>query len=375
MSLIAYGTKFHFAENVLEDALEAELELLGISRPFIVCDHSTSRPAVLNRLFAALSRFSQATLFDMGGASPAEAEQAAAAALYEESEADGLIAFGGVAAINFIKVLGVRVSHPGGLDEFAGAGGGRRIRNILPASIAIPTAANSCVEATSVATLAMGDGSWLTLTSPHIAPSVVICDPTLTLDLSSDQMASAGMDTLTHCLETFIATAYNPPADGMARDGIRRIVINLERAADYSDLTARREIMAAALNGALASQKGLGGVHALSQALASLPDTHADHGAINAILLPLVLDFNAPAVAERYDEIGHEFGLADGAELPLAIVRMRERLGLPSRLSELGFVPAQLDETATLAAASFCNRTNPRLAAATDYKTLLNCAL
>ena len=376
MSLIAYVTKIHFAENVLEDALEAELDLLGISRPLIVCDHVRSRAGILGRLLAAIPRPREGTLFSLADGGASDENCARAAELYEECEADGLVAFGGIGAMNLVKALGVRVSHAGPLAHYAGAGGSQRIRDALPPIIAIPTIANSCAEATGVATLTSPDGAAMTMASPHMMPRVVICDPTLTLDLSPRQTASSGMDALTHCVETFIATAYNPPADGIARDGIRRAVLNLERAvADGSDLTARREMMAAALNGALASQKGLGGVHAMSHALEGLGEARPDHGAINAVLLPLVLDFNAPAVASRYDEIRQEFGLACGTDLAQAIVRMRERIGLPSALSELGYRANHFDRTAEHAAASYCNRTNPRHAAAGDYKALLLTAL
>lgn len=376
MSLIAFVTKIHFAENVLEDALEAELELLSISRPLVICDHVATRPAVLDRLIAALPRTSEVTLFSLSEKSVCDHECAQAAQLYHQSGSDGIIAYGGVSAVNFSKALGVAVSHAGALGHYAGAGGGQRIRNVVPPLIAIPTAANSCVEVTGVATLPVSGGSSMTLASPHIVPRAVICDPTLTLDLPAQEMASAAMDTLTHCLETFIATAYNPPADGIARDGVRRAVTNLERAAtDVPDLTARREMMAAALNGALASQKGLGGVHAVSHALACLGERQPDHGAINGVLLPLVLDFNAPAVAGRYDEICPEFGLSCGYDLPETIVRMRERVGLPSRLTELGVAASQVERTAILAAGSYSNRTNPRHAAASDYRDLLLQAL
>ena len=150
-------------------------------------------------------------------------------------------------------------------------------------------------------------------------------------------------------------------------------MLHLERAvADGSDLTARRELMAAALNGALASQKGLGGVHAMSHAVAALG---LDHGCVNAVLLPLVLDFNAPAVAPRYDEIGREFGLPDGADLTHAIARLRERIGLPSTLGAMGFQARDVEGSAILAAADYCNRTNPRHAAVGDYRALLFAAL
>ncbi len=376
MSLIAYVTKIHFAENVLEDALEAELELLGITRPLVVCDHVATRPDVLRRLLAALPSERDVTLFSLPDALPDEKCCAEAAELYEQNAADGLVAFGGIAAMNFAKALGMRTSHLGPLALYAGAGGSQRIRGALPPCIAIPTAANACAEMTGVVTLVGAEGQSMTLASPSMMPRVVICDPALTMDLSAGQTASAGMDALTHCVETFLATAYNPPADGIARDGIRRAVSNIERAVDDpSNLTAQRELMAAALNGALASQKGLGGVHAMSHALAIVGDEPSDHGKINGVLLPLVLDFNAPAVAARYDEIGQDFGLARGGDLAGAVMRLRERVGLPSGLLQLGFRANQMERTAALAADNYFNRTNPRHTAAADYRALLLSAL
>lgn len=376
MSLIAYVTKIHFAENVLEDALEAELDLLGIARPLIVCDHEPARRHVLERLLNAIPRARSATLYLIEGDGATEAACKEAAALYEQSDADGIVSFGGVAALNLAKGLSVRVGHAGPLSHYAGAGGGQRIRQAVPPLIAIPTIANSCAEALGLARLTGGDGADMLLVSQHLMPRVLICDPTLTLDLSCAQTASSGMDALTHCVETFIATAYNPPADGIARDGIGRAVRHLERAvADGTNLTARRELMAAALNGALASQKGLGGVHAMSHAVAACGPTGLDHGSVNAVLLPLVLDFNAPAVASRYDEIGREFGLSRGTYLPDAVSRLRDRIGLPSSLSEMGLKKGHVEECAAAAAADYCNRTNPRHAAIDDYKALLLAAL
>lgn len=375
MSLIAYVTKIHFAENVLEDALEAELALLGLTRPLVICDHGAARGDLLERLLAAMPHGSEPIVYRSKAGIASEEACMAAAGLYARSEADGLIGFGGTTAMHLVKAVAMAVSHAGPMRLYAGGGGGR-IRDRVPASIAIPTLAGSCAEAMGVAALLMQDGTSIALASPFLVPPVVICDPTLTLDLSPAQTAGDGMDALTHCLETFFSTAYNPPADGIARDGVWRAVAHLERTvADGSDLDARREMMAAALNGALASQKGLGGVHAMSHALAGLDRGAFDHGTLNAVLLPVVLEFNAPAVAGRYDEIKRELGLPASMDLGEMIMRLRERVALPSRLGEVGIRRSDLQRAAVLAEADYCNRTNPRHADAGDYLSMLRAAL
>lgn len=377
MSLISYVTKIHFAENVLEAALEAELELLGLQRPLVVSDNGAARRGVVDRLLAAMPRPVTATLYETPACRATEQACAEAALLYAECEADGLIGFGGAAAINLAKAVGLAVSHGGPLRQYARVeGGGARIRAAMPAVVAVPTIAGSCSETVGVAVISMRHGPNVSLVSPHLTPRVVICDPTLTLDLPAGPTAGAGMDALTHCLETYIAAAWNPPADGIARDGLRRAAAHLERAVgDGGDLKARREMMAAALNGALASQKGLGGVHAMSHGLDGVVSRPLDHGAVNAVLLPLVLEFNAPAVAPRYEEIKREFDLPPRADLAEAVARLRERIALPSRLGEMGVGRGDLERAAAFAAADHSNRTNPRHADADDYLAMLTAAL
>lgn len=377
MSLISYVNKIHFADNVLEDALEAELELLGLNRPLIVSDNGESRRDVVARLLEAVPRSVSPVLFQSTSCPATEDACIEAARLFLDSEADGIIAFGGTAAMNLAKAVGLAVNHHGPLGLYAGGeGGGKRIRDLIPPVIAVPTTAGSCLETNGVAIVAMRDGSSASFVSPSLTPRVVICDPTLTLDLPAGQTAGAGMDALTHCVETFIGIAYNPPADGIARDGLRRAAAHLERAvADGADLEARREMMAAALNGSLAGQKGLGGVHAMSHALATVARDMLDHGALNAVLLPHVLEFNAPAVSPRYQELKRELGLSSASSLPDAIERLRERVALPGRLSEMGVGRDDLEQAAVFAAADYSNRTNPRHADAGDYLRMLNAAL
>jgi len=375
MSLITYVTKIHFAESVLEDALEAELELTGLTRPLVICDDGEGREGVVNRLLAAIPPHVSATLYRATVGHATEDTCSEASALYRHVDADGIIGFGGVEAISVAKGVAALVSHEQPPVQFASCGGSPRVGNQVPPLVAIPTVESACAEAIGLALVAQRAGAGIALTNPGLTPRVVICDPSLTLDLPARRTASSGMDVLTHCLETYISTAYNPPADGIARDGIRRAVVNLERAvADGSDIGARREMMAAALNGALAFQKGLGGVHAMTHALAGLGNEAADHGLVNAVLLPVVLEFNAPAVPQRYADVRRELGLSPRADLAEEFALLRERVGLPGGLGDVGFRRDDLREASVLAAAGYCNRTNPRHAGAEDYHAMLRAA-
>jgi 4-hydroxybutyrate dehydrogenase len=273
--------------------------------------------------------------------------------------------------------VALRVSHDGPLVAFAG-GGGRLglIRDVLPPIIAIPTTAGSGAEVVPGAAVVLENGQTLGLSSPHLLPKVTICDPTLTISLPPALTAGTGMDALTHGIETYIATAYNPPADGIALDGIARAARHLERAVqDGRDLTARREMMAAALNGALAVQKGLGGVHALSHALGGLEGYRLHHGTLNGVLLPYMLDFNAPAVGDRYAAIKRAMGLGRRIDLAEALFRLTGRLGLPTSLGQLGVDLAAIERAAPRAERDPANRTNPRRARREDYLALMQLAL
>ena len=376
MSLIQFSTKIHFADDVLEEALEVEAGSLGLQRPLLVVDRSAAASGIVDRLFDAL-RARSATLFAARHHDATETDARAAADLYHEEDCDGLIAAGTGAAIDLAKAVAVLVTHTGPLLSYAASEGGiARIRGVLPPLIAVPTASGSGTEVARSGAIVFSDGRRLQLVSPYLIPRVAICDPVLTLGTPPEATAQGGMDALTHCIETYVATGYNPPADAIALDGVRRASTNLRRAVDDgSDLEARREMMAAAIEGALALQKGLGGVHAMSYALEGLQTSGPAHGALNAILLPHVLDFNAPAVAHRYDALESAVGGGPHRDLPDAIRRLGAAVGLPPRLSALGLDDAAIGRAAPLAVKDHTSSTNPRRAGAADYLGLMRAAL
>lgn len=377
MSLITYLTRVRFADAVLEDGIEAELRHCRIGRPLLVTDLSLSG-ALLARFLGALPDGMRVSLQDLPNAPLTEAGLLAAADQYRIGRCDGVIGVGGTAAVDMARLLALTYADTSTRARVLNgpATALRERGNALPV-ITVPTTPACGAGLGSCIRLVRGDGRPVTLIGPALLPTATLCDPTLMSDEGPVAMAAAVIDVLVHCLETYLCSDWNPPADGIALEGLRRASAVLDRAVnDRSDLDARRELMAAALNGALAGEKGLGGIHALAHALEQhVPDGLALHGRLHAALAPHVLEFNAPAVGERYRLIAEAMRLPSGTDLPTAFAKLGERLSLPLRLSPVGVAKAALPPIAMQAEADPTNGTNPRLATASDYRSMLEAAM
>jgi alcohol dehydrogenase class IV len=187
------------------------------------------------------------------------------------------------------------------------------------------------------------------------------------------------MDAIAHCIETFLSPAFNPPADGIALDGLRRAWGHIERATRQpGDRDARLNMMSASMQGALAFQKGLGCVHSLSHSLGGI-DPRLHHGTLNAIFLPAVVAFNQTAASvreeDKLDRMAQAMGLASGAEVGPSVRAMTERLGLPTRLAKLDVTRALFTDIVRGALKDHSHRTNPRVASDTDYEAMLEASM
>jgi alcohol dehydrogenase class IV len=207
-------------------------------------------------------------------------------------------------------------------------------------------------------------------------PKSAICDPLLTLGLPPLLTAATGMDAVAHCMETFMASPFNPPADGIALDGLERAWANIEKAcSNGQDQDARLNMMSASMQGAMAFQKGLGCVHSLSHSLGGInPKLH--HGTLNAIFLPSVVKFNQEASSviqdNRIFRMARAMGLNSASDIIPALVEMNKKLGLPSGLKELGVHQEMFPKIIDGALKDHCHLMNPRLASVEDYKNILN---
>jgi len=374
MALILYLTQIEFDFGALAQ-LAAHCDRVGIARPLIVTDAGVRAAGLLAPVEQALGGRPHA-VFDATPSNPTEAAVRAAAEVYRAEGCDGLIALGGGSAIDCAKGVAIAATHPGPLATYATIeGGSPKITERVSPLIAIPTTAGTGSEVARGAIVIVDDGRKLGFHSWHLMPRAAICDPALTLGLPARLTAATGMDAIAHCMETFMAPAFNPPADGIALEGLRRGWSHIERATqDGSDRDARLNMMAASVHGAMAFQKGLGCVHSLSHSLGGIdPRTH--HGTLNAVFLPAVIRFNAGAESiqkeERLARMAQAMGLDSGADVAEAVHAMTARLGLPTGLRELGVTEDMFDKIIHHALLDHCHKTNPRIASPEDYRRML----
>ena len=374
MAFINYITQIQFDFGAIS-LLKQECERVGISRPLVVTDAGVKAAGLLLRALDVLPGWPVA-VFDQTPSNPTEAAVRAAAAVYRAQGCDGLIALGGGSAIDCAKGVAIAATHEGPLTHYATIeGGSARISERVAPIIAVPTTSGTGSEVARGAILIVDDGRKLGFHSWHLVPKAAICDPELTLGLPPQLTAATGMDAIAHCMETFMAPAFNPPADGIALDGLARGWAHIERATrDGSDREARLNMMSASMQGAMAFQKGLGCVHSLSHSLGGV-DPRLHHGTLNAMFLPAVVTFNAssPSIQKehRLQRMAQAMGLAAATDIPQAIYDMNARLRLPTGLAAMGVQADSFARVITGALADHCHKTNPRLASADDYQAML----
>ena len=261
------------------------------------------------------------------------------------------------------KAVALQAGHDGPVLDYAV--GGPRYREIdgtaIAPVIAVPTTSGTGSEMGYAAVISdEGSRTKRILYHANLLARTVICDPELVIGLPANLTAWTGMDAAVHCIEAYCATTYNPLCDGIAAEGMRLIAAWLPRAvADGHDIEARTQMMAAAAMGAVAFNKGLGAVHAISHAIGAHKDSH--HGLTNAVVLPYVLDHNRAAIDERSAVLARCMGLprADFTGLLDWTLEIRETFDIPHTLDGLGVGEDDLEALAETAAGDVTARENP----------------
>lgn len=362
---IGYLTRIEFGEGQIA-RLPALLAELKVTRPLIATDAGLVATGIIDRIVGGLTG---GVVFDGTPANPTEEAVMAAWDLYRARGCDGIVGIGGGSSLDLAKAVRILTGHPPPLGQYAAVNGGvgRIHANTCPL-IAVPTTSGTGSEVGRAAVIITAEGHKLGLLSPHNLPSIALCDPELTYGLPAGLTAATGMDAISHCLETYMAPAFNPPAEAIALHGLDCGFAAIEVAVkDGSNTVARRDMMVCALEGAMAFQKGLGAVHALTHPLGAIRELNLHHGTLNAVLMPEVLRFNRDAIGRKWEVLTARLG-GDPAEV---IAALNNRLGMPGGLREMGVTEEMMEKVSHAALKDHCHATNPRIAAQEDYLEIL----
>ena len=264
---------------------------------------------------------------------------------YRAGKHDGVIAFGGGSALDAAKAVALMVGQDRPLFDFEDVGDNYLRVNVtgMAPVVAVPTTAGTGSEV-GRASVITDDKAHVKriIFHPKMLPTIVILDPELTVGLPPKLTAATGMDALSHCLEAYCSSYYHPMASGIALEGIRLIKEWLPRAVqDGHNLEARLHMLVTSTMGATAFQRGLGAMHALAHPLGALYDTH--HGTLNAVLMPYVLQANRIAIDERITRLARYLDLPQPSFSAFLdwILGLRETIGIPHSLAEIGVDDAQ----------------------------------
>ena len=373
-----YPTPIRFGAGRIKEIADA-CQAVGISNPLLVTDKGLRdlpiTQSTLDLLEAAgLGR----AIFSDVDMNPSGENVDAGLAVYRDGRHDGVVAFGGGSALDLGKALAFMSRQTRPLWDFEDIGDWwtRADPDGIDPIVAVPTTAGTGSEVgrASVLTNAQTHEKKI-IFHPKILPSVVICDPELTVGMPPMITAGTGMDAFAHCLEAFCSPHYHPMSQGIALEGMRLVNEYLPRAyEDGADMEARAHMMSAAAMGATAFQKGLGAIHALSHPIGAVFNTH--HGTTNAVVMQPVLMFNRGAVETRLTQAANYLGITGGFEGFHARVGELNRLfGIPANLTDLGVINPDLDALTMSALADPSTDGNPIVMNAINTRALLEACL
>ena len=375
ITTFSFPTPIHFGAGARRQ-VASHLRQAGFRRPLVVTDRALAALPVMAEFLTHLDGL-QAEVFAGVFGNPTRSQVIAGSAAYQAHRADCVIGFGGGAALDVAKVVGLAATGAGDILDYAWDHPQvRPIEGELPYFVALPTTAGTGSEVGRSSVISEDDTHLKRVVySPRLLARAVFADPELTLGLPAQVTAATGMDALTHNIESYLSPAWHPLCDGIALEGTRLAARALHTAvSEPGNLAARSDMMMASMMGAIAFQKDLGAVHSCAHALGAVCDMH--HGLANALMIDTVLAWNHEAAPAKFNELAHVCGLAGGGGALVPWLRqLKSSIGLGGTLSGHGVKPAQLPRLVEIATADICHQTNPRPCSAADFESLFNAAL
>ncbi|MDC1267571.1 iron-containing alcohol dehydrogenase [Amylibacter sp.] len=342
----SYPTAIRFGAGRISEIADACF-VAGIKKPLLVTDCGLAGMEITQKTLNLLddAGLGRAIFADVDP-NPNEKNAAAGVAAYKAGNHDGVVAFGGGSGLDLGKVVAFLAGQSRPIWDFEDIDDWwtRANSDVIAPIVAVPTTAGTGSEVgrASVITNSITQQKKI-IFHPKFLPTVVICDPELTVGMPKFITAGTGLDAFAHCVEAYCSPHYHPMSQGMALEGMRLVKEYLPRAyTDGTDLEARSHMMSAAAMGATAFQKGLGAIHALSHPIGAIYHTH--HGTTNAVCMPAVLQFNKPAIKDTLAEAANYLGISGGfVGFCKFVDELNDSLAIPKSLAGLGIENPDID--------------------------------
>lgn len=322
---------------------------MGAVKYLLVADPTLESLGILEQALDSLSKMHmEGAVFTEIEPEPYLDSADAAAAIGKEKEAELVIGLGGGSAMDTAKAAAILITNEGKAVDYVGL---NRVGFPGIPTIMVPTTAGTGSEVTFTAVFTNRDTMLKGgINSPYLFPEVALLDPELTIPLPPSITAATGMDALTHAIESVTGRAATVFTESLSLTAVRLIGANLRRAVFHgTDRDARENMLLGSLLAGIGlASAGVGAAHALAYPLGG--KYRISHGLANAILVPYVMEFNAPAAERAMASIARALGepveglpLRRAAELAVESVRMLcHDIGIPESLEDIGIARADI---------------------------------
>lgn len=351
------------------EVLPREINRLGLTKAFVATDKDLIKFGVADKVLSVLQKAGiPYVVFSEIKPNPTVSNVKAGVKAFAESGADFILAIGGGSSIDTSKAIGIITNNPEFSDVVSLEGVAPTKKKSVPI-IALPTTAGTAAEVTInyVITDEQNEKKMVCV-DPNDIPAIAIVDAELMYTLPKSLTASTGLDALTHAIEGLITKGAWEMSDMFEIKAIEMITRYLETAVFEPTNAEARNGMAVAqyITGMAFSNVGLGVVHGMAHPLGAIFDV--PHGVANALLLPVIMEYNAPAALDKYVQIAKAMNVykenmtkEEAAKAAVdAVKALSIRVGIPQHLSELGIKESDLDKLAASAIADVCTPGNPR---------------
>ncbi|HHW67409.1 MAG: lactaldehyde reductase [Epulopiscium sp.] len=359
----------YFGQGAIQ-VLPQEIKDRGFKKAFIVTDKELLKFNVTQKVTKILEDANiPYVIYDNVNPNPTIENVVTGVKAYKDSGADFILAVGGGSPIDAAKGIGVVVNNP----EFADV---KSLEGVAPTKnkpvpmIVVPTTAGTASEVTTYYVITDEEAvKKMVCVDTKTIPVLAVVDPDMMVSMPKGLTAATGMDALTHAIESYITKGAWGMTDMFALEAIKLIANNLSKAVFEPNNIEARDAMATAqyIAGMAFSNAGLGLVHAMAHQLGAVYDT--PHGVANALLLPYVMEYNAPATGDKYREIARQMGVPNVDSMSVeefrqaaidAVKNLSKEIGIPQKLVEIGAKEEDLPTLAKKAYGDTCTPGNPR---------------